>query len=461
MLLRGISKSSFKSIYIGKNEYATCGECINDFAFPFCSVELAQIYAVNSEKTDKILFLVKYPESLLKKSSQPKFIKHACTILILVTIILTLYPLQKNIAFALSSFSIQEVNTGLNNAIQLNGITHAETKPDYNRPLASSSNIQRVTYFSDGRTLNATLWLGGGVEQNPSLYGVSAAIYGELIDADNNPSTGKYGVDYQQEIQWTNKTNSWNKLFVEYSSPLNLRTLNIEKNYTGFFQNKEKYVLMPLDLKSITSPDKFRVIYYAILIYNESRILLDLTPWIDIPPPRYTFSTTPNPVVITQGQQDDIGVQLQSSSGLPPKLANFTPYQNYSNILVKFNPSQLNTSSFGVAPLPLRIETSSSAQIGKYTIPILLNISTGSVFPSKFIQLANLNVSIPAQGYIGGKGNLSISVIPPPSIDQRIRDFWSVYGFLISLVVAGFVGATSTFVFEYFKSRKSRSAPVK
>jgi hypothetical protein len=40
---------------------------------------------------------------------------------------------------------------------------------------------------------------------------------------------------------------------------------------------------MPLDLKSITSPDKFRVIYYAILIYNESRILLDLTPWIDIP----------------------------------------------------------------------------------------------------------------------------------------------------------------------------------
>lgn len=117
-------------------------------------------------------------------------------------------------------------------------------------------------------------------------------------------------------------------------------------NYTGFFTDKEKYVLMPLDLKSITSPDKFRVIYYAILIYNDSRILLDLTPWIDIPPSQYTFSTTPNPIVVTQGQEEDVGVQLQSSSGLPLKLANFTPYQNYSNVLMKFNPNRLDLSSF-------------------------------------------------------------------------------------------------------------------
>ncbi len=254
-----------------------------------------------------------------------------------------------------------------------------------------------MTYSSDGRTLNATIWLGGGVEQNPSLYGVSTAVYGELIDADNNPSTGKYGVDYQQEVQWSNQTDSWNKLFVQYSSPINFRTLSLQKNYTLFFQNKEKYVLMPLDLKSITSPDKFRVIYYAILIYNESRILLDLTPWIDIPPPQFTFSTTPNPLILTQGQQEDIGVQLQSS-GVPPRLANFTPYQNYTDISIKFNPSKLNVTSFGVAPIPLKIESSNNAQIGKYTIPILLNLSTGSVFPSKFIQLGKLNISMPTQG---------------------------------------------------------------
>lgn len=134
----------------------------------------------------------------------------------------------------------------------------------------------------------------GGVKQNSSLYGTSAAGYGELIDADNNPSTGKYGVDYQQEIQWSNLTNSQNRLFVQYSSPSNLRTLDTEKNYSGFFQNNQKYVLLPLNLKSITSHDRFRVLYYAILIYNKSRILLELTPWIDIPPSQLLNNTRSN-----------------------------------------------------------------------------------------------------------------------------------------------------------------------
>jgi hypothetical protein len=123
---------------------------------------------------------------------------------------------------------------------------------------------------------------------------------------------------------------------------------------------------------------------------------------------------------------------------------------------VKFNPDKLDVASIGVAPLPLRLEASSNAQIGKYTIPILLNMSTGSIFPSKFIQLGDLNVSIPTQGFLSTKGNLSISVVEPPNFDQRVKDFWSVYGSLVSLVGAGFAGAASTFVFEYVKNRKNK-----
>ena len=381
------------------------------------------------------------------------FIMHSCILLILISH----NPLIDHHVFAESSpFSLQEINSGIHNGIQVDGTTHAQTKPDYKGPIDSSSDIQRVTYFSDGKTLNATIWLGGEVKQNPSIFGASAAVYGELIDADNNPATGKYGVDYQQEIQWSNKTSSWNRLFVQYPSATNLRTLDTEKNYTRFFQNNQKFVSLPLNLKSITSPDRFRVLYYAILIKNNSKILLDLTPWIDVPPSQYTFSTTPDPILITQGQQKDVGVQLRSSSGISPKLVDFTPFQNYSSINVKFNPDKLDVSAIGVAPLPLRIEASSNAQIGKYTIPILLNMSTGSIFPSKFIQLGRLNVSIPTQGYLSAKGNLTISVVEPPSLDQRIKDFWSVYGSLISFAGAGFAGAASTFVFEYVKNRKNK-----
>jgi len=391
----------------------------------------------------------------MKKSSLAVIFITLCYIFLILTSHNPL--LARNVFGESPSFSSQEINTGIHNGIRVDGIKHTQTKADFKDSFDSSSDIQRVTYFSDGKTLNATIWLGGAVKQNPSLYGASTAVYGVLIDEDNNPLTGKYGVDYQKEIQWSGNTHSWSSLFVQYSSPTNFRTLDVEKNYSGFFQNNQKYVLLLLNLKSITSPDRFRVLYYAILIYNESKILLDLTPWIDIPPSQYTFSTTPDPVLITQGEQKDIGVQLRSSTGILPKLVDFKPFQNYSNVKVIFNPNKLDVSSIGFAPVPLRLEVPSNAQIGKYTIPILLNMSTGSIFPSKFIQLGNLSVSIPSQGYISTKGNLSISVIEPPSIDQRIKDFWSVYGSLISLVGAGFAGAASTFVFEYVKNHKGKN----
>ena len=184
-------------------------------------------------------------------------------------------------------------------------------------------------------------------------------------------------------------------------------------------------------------------------------MLLDYTPWIAIPAIQYSFATPPNPVVVTQGEQQDVGVQLKSSNGIYAKVVSFTfPSQNYSAIKVLFNPDKLNASSFGIAPAPLRVEVPGNAQIGQYVIPILVNMSTGSILTSKVIQLANAKVSIPAQGHITTKANLTISVVEPPSVNQRIKDFWSTYGSLVTLVGAGFAGGASTVVFEYLKSRK-------
>jgi hypothetical protein len=49
--------------------------------------------------------------------------------------------------------------------------------------------------------------LASGFRENPSANGSNVAvIYGILIDADSNQETGKEGVDYHIEIQWTNET---------------------------------------------------------------------------------------------------------------------------------------------------------------------------------------------------------------------------------------------------------------
>ena len=82
--------------------------------------------------------------------------------------------------------------------------------------------------------------------------------------------------------------------------------------------------------------------------------------------------------MLRQGEQKDIGVQLKSSAGVSTTAVGFTPAENYSNIKVEFNPDKTNKSSFGEvgAPAPLRIVVPANAQVGPYTIPILVNIST-------------------------------------------------------------------------------------
>ena len=356
---------------------------------------------------------------------------------------------------SLSEFPRHEVNAGIRNGIQVNVSAHTQSKADYKGLLDNSSDIQKVTYSSNGSALNATLWLGGVVRGTPSIYGASTVAYGILVDADNNPATGKFGVDYQKEIQWNNKTKNWNKLFVEYSSPIHFRTIELRRNNT--ILDNQNYISMSLDLNSITSPSKYRVMFYAIVIYNNSsKIVLDLTNWIDIPPPEFTISTLPDPVVLRQGEQKDIGIQLKSSSGITTTAVGFTPAENYSKIKVEFNPDRVNGSSLGGAgvPAPFRIVVPVDAQVGQYTIPMLVNISTGSVFPSKFINLPNFNLSVPTQGYVSTKTNLTISVLAPPNIGEQIKDFWTVYGTTISILIAGFAGAFSTYLFDHLKQRK-------
>ena len=184
---------------------------------------------------------------------------------------------------------------------------------------------------------------------------------------------------------------------------------------------------------------------------------------MDIPPATYTFSTLPVPLVMRQGEQMDIGVQLKSSSGVPPQTVHFVPSENYSDIKVIYKPdrsSNGSSTSFGLAPAPFRIQVPKDAQVGQYSIPVMVNISSGSLFPSKFIELPNFNLSVTTQGHISTLANLSLAVIEPPTISEQVKEFWSAYGALISLVGAGFAGGISTYILDYLKNRKKTGAPI-
>ncbi|HZD35295.1 MAG TPA: hypothetical protein VE130_08835 [Nitrososphaeraceae archaeon] len=347
--------------------------------------------------------------------------------------------------------------------------------PDYTNPMENATDIQTITYFStDGRILNATLWLGGELKSDPARYGIDTLVYGLLVDSDINEVTGKHGVDFQREIQWNSDLGAWSTLFVEYASPEHSRILEQEQiNFTNFFGPDQKYALIPLEMESITSPERFRVLYYTIGIYsddgqqrnsstsnmfdhNTSKILVDLSNWIDIPPPSYSFLTTPSPIEIVKGEEKEIGIQLVSSSGTLPDSVSFEPrlVSDPGISIEQVMPATTNETS-GDAPASFRIGVSSEANIGLYSIPMLANFSTGSLFPSGFIELpGGVNLSLPAENFGSTYANLTFSVLETPPFAQTVKEFWVTYGIPVAILAGGVVGAFSNFFIDFLRNRR-------
>ena len=83
--------------------------------------------------------------------------------------------------------------------------------------------------------------------------------------------------------------------------------------------------------------------------------------------------------------------------------------------------------------------------------PVLVNDSTGTLFPSVFLPGMNLFVS--TENFVTRYVNLTISVRTTFSLEMR-KDFRSSYATLINLLAAGFVDGFSPNVCDYARSKK-------
>ena len=366
------------------------------------------------------------------------------------------------------SFSRQEVGDDEHDGININGLSGTQTRDDYEDMLDNSTDIQKITYLSDGKNLNASLWLGGNFAVDPGSKGAAAAVYGMLLDVDSNPNTGYQGVDYQMEVQWMNSSKTWNMFLGEYPSVDNpsiknpadyVKILNSKKNYTDFFVDNKPYVTLSLPLNDVAFPSKFKAMYYATVIYDSSNMVVDLGSWIDIPPLKLAISTLPNPVVIRQGEQKNVAVQLKSDDGFITDVVGFLPIENYSKIDIQSKDmdetaggEQPQTST---DPRAFIMKVANDAEIGEYTIPMLVNISTASVFPSEFLRLSNFTFSVPTKGNVLRVANFTLSVTEPITIQDQTKEFWAAYGGIITLIGAGFGGGLASYVLDRAKNRKS------
>ncbi|MDQ5860533.1 MAG: hypothetical protein M3278_06130 [Thermoproteota archaeon] len=386
-------------------------------------------------------------------------------------------PFFSNVLADSPSFSRQEVGDDERDGININGLAGTQTIDDYKDPLDNSTDILKITYLSDAKNLNASLWLGGNFTKDPAAKGAEAVVYGMLVDVDSNPRTGFQGVDYQLEVQWMNSSKIWNMFLGEYPSVDNaslrdpadyLKILDIKQNYTDFFVDNKPYITLSLPLDDVAFPSMFKAMYYGIVIYDSSNMVVDLGSWIDIPPADLAISTLPTPVIIRQGEQKNIAVQLKSNDRVISNVASFLPIENYSKI--DMQPNNMDEleggaggtgeppSSSNIGPTTFITKVASDAEIGEYTIPILVNMSTGSVFPSEFLRLSNFTFSVPTKGNILTVANLTMTVTEPVTTQEQIKEFWGAYGGIISLVGAGFGGGLASYVLDRVKSRKNNNS---
>jgi len=186
-------------------------------------------------------------------------------------------------------------------------------------------DIENVNFFSDGKTVNTTLWVGDQIPTNNNLilHNVNFLIYGMLIDSDFNPLTGKDGIDYQIEIQWNNQTQLWTRFFGEYSSTNSFRTIQKQDNYSKFYgiasnslskKDEYGYVTLSLNLKDINFPQKYNIMVYSQKGYNNDKVIqFDFTNSITIPSPEFSFDPIENSATVRQGETATISTQFQTN----------------------------------------------------------------------------------------------------------------------------------------------------
>ena len=319
-----------------------------------------------------------------------------------------------------------------------------------------STDIVEVTYFTNGKTLNSTIWVLFPFRELP--VGYSIFNYGMLIDSDFDEDTGAGGIDYQLEIRWNNETNTWTRVLTEWSSTaVGGRILEESNNFTHFSGDQLFYVSIPIELEDISNPNQFRAVYYAESKREGSPLVTDFTKWINIPPQELQVATYPQSIELRQGETKTVELTINSTSGLEPDVILYSENQDTDPVL-DFSANKLKIPSNGFASIPLTVSTSDNTKIAPHTIFIFANSSYPALEFVKVNATSNdfeFPLKIPGDDKMV-KTSLLIDVKEPLSLTDKIGEFWNKLGELL-LFLYGVVAGLSPMIFNAIRKKWTKS----
>ena len=272
-------------------------------------------------------------------------------------------------------------------------------------------------------------------------------------------NSGYSGANYNFYVEAVN--GKWSEYLYQLSSTGTSALIESKINYTESFGGPTigpGYVKLRLNLNSINSPSNYGLSFYTAESFKSSEVR-DFTSWVAIPPATIDILTHPENIVIRQGEKQLIPTEIDT-----PFSNNVTSitFENGTN----FSSNGLSVSAQRIQPPLFEVEVSPQSPVGVYTVPFVASMliqttsSTSPMFNDTVTGIVDPEFQVskkyPTTGDITGKGNLTIEVIPPLTVNEAFMAFWVTYGTPIVILGSGAVGAFATFFIDYMKSLKSR-----
>jgi hypothetical protein len=365
---------------------------------------------------------------------------------------------------AFDQIFITDTQLGGHDWVQTYGNDSTHLKSDY-------TNILAVDYVSNGKNLNATLWLKSASE-NASTYSqpFKKIRYGMLIAIASLPPTSGYnGANYDFYIEAVN--GKWSEYLYLLSSTGTRALISSKVNYTEPFGGTmigPGYVKLRFDLDSIDFPKAYGLSFYTAESFKSNEVR-DFTNWVDIPPDDLHTLTDPKDTAIRQGEVHIIPVEMNSPFSSNVTSIKFEKGTNYSS-------NGISVSAERIQPPLFKVDVSPQTPAGVYTIPFVASMSINTTLASPTSAPATATVErvtkvvdpefqiskkFPTIGYITGPANLTIHVSPALTFNETFSTFWGSYGDLVALLSAGIVGSVSTYLIENIKSRRENKSKKK
>jgi hypothetical protein len=385
-----------------------------------------------------------------------KFITFCVTQSLIIIIITGIYKISPDAALGLPYFPSRVIIDDHDKGIDVTQLRSTGLSD-------KSVDILTVTYYSTGKTLNATFWLQAPFKkEDPPPHGnLYKKSYGMFIDTDFDKVP-----NFRIEVQKF-QNHTWTKVAREFEPqyPLNLakshRFFDIHRNYSDFYRNNDRYVDLTFDLGSIGYPEKYEILFYteqriACQKQNCKTVIYDFTDWILIPPPRISLSISPNPLSLRPGEEKPVDVEVNSTW-------DFTlSAMNQTNVIVYLNGSRSYSPLDGMAIVPISVKIRDIADSNKYPLSINASatVTTDSLYKIKTTaEKDEFAASNQPRQIISEHSRLIVDVQNPYTLFQLLANFNDTVITPISGIwtfLAGVVAVVTPLVIRMYSKKQKK-----